>query len=457
MVTAVVWLRRDLRLDDNVAVAKATAASGQVIICYVLDPDIIDGSHAGGRRRLQFLLQSLQELDHELRQQGSRLAVLQGDPGRELQRFASENQVTRVYVNRDYTPFAKRRDARVREILSGDAIETISSKDQVIFEGPEIATADGNPYRVYSPYARKWHQSLSDRDIEEVTWNPGNLMCASKIAGGNASLSDRLDELNEMLVVNPGRQSGTGQLSKFAGQINHYGQTRDFPAADATSRLSVHLKFGTVSIRECARLALAAGSQGAEKWLSELIWRDFYQMIVDQYPHVSTSNFKPDTNHIKWAGGDEGFDAWCAGRTGFPLVDAAMRHLARTGWMHNRLRMIVASFLVKDLLVDWRRGEDWFRRQLLDYDFASNNGGWQWAASTGVDAQPYFRVFNPVLQSRKFDPDGEFIRGNVAELAGLDGSAIHWPHGKADVADYPDPVVDHAVQRELAIEMFRST
>jgi deoxyribodipyrimidine photo-lyase len=247
--------------------------------------------------------------------------------------------------------------------------------------------------------------------------------------------------------------------------IDNYNETRDFPALDATSGLSVHLRFGTVSVRECFRKAIDRNSEGARTWISELIWREFYQMILDRFPHVKREAFKREYNDLQWEGTEAQFAAWREGRTGYPLVDAAMRHFNRTGWMHNRLRMVVAMFLTKDLLVDWRKGERYFARYLLDYDAAANNGGWQWCASTGVDAQPYFRVFNPILQSKKFDPDGAFIREHVPELRGFSNARIHWPVDASPVeqadagciigTDYPAPIVEHAAQKEKAVAMFQ--
>jgi deoxyribodipyrimidine photo-lyase len=238
--------------------------------------------------------------------------------------------------------------------------------------------------------------------------------------------------------------------------MKDYGKARDFPATEGTSGLSVHLRFGTISIRECVRKALAQQNAGASTWLSELVWRDFYHMILDHNPHVETGAFKKEYDSIKWPGSEKHFQAWCEGRTGYPIIDAAMRHFNATGWMHNRLRMVVASFLTKDLLVSWQKGEAYFAAHLLDFDLAANNGGWQWSASTGCDAQPYFRVFNPYSQSEKFDPDGAFIRENVEELAKVKGKDIHQPDvGGLFGVNYPEPIVDHSVQREKAIRLFK--
>ncbi len=258
------------------------------------------------------------------------------------------------------------------------------------------------------------------------------------------------------LAIEPGEDAARKALTEFRSQIDRYFETRDFPALDGTSGLSPHLRFGTISIREAFRFAIANSSEGAAKWRDELIWREFYQQILWNHPYVVGSSFRPQYRDIEWPGSDTDFEAWCTGRTGYPLVDAAMRCFNATGLMHNRLRMVVASFLVKDLLIDWRRGEKYFADRLLDFDLASNNGGWQWAASTGCDAQPYFRIFNPVSQSRKFDSEGEFIRSWVPELAHLDAKSIHWPHqGLFGVPGYPAPIVNHDEQRAKALQLFK--
>jgi deoxyribodipyrimidine photo-lyase len=255
-------------------------------------------------------------------------------------------------------------------------------------------------------------------------------------------------------------------LKSFESQISEYKKARDFPSLDKTSKLSMHFRFGTLSIREAVRLASKIRSEGSRTWLSELIWRDFYQMILDQFPHVEQGCFKKECDQLTWTGDEEHFSAWVNGRTGFPIIDAAMRHFQNTGWMHNRLRMVVASFLTKDLLINWKKGERYFAQKLLDYDFAANNGGWQWSASTGCDAQPYFRVFNPVSQSKKFDPDGEFIRAHIPELKKFSSKYIHCPFetplslqmewGCIIGKNYPEPIVDHATSREAAIKMFKA-
>ncbi|RMF14762.1 MAG: deoxyribodipyrimidine photo-lyase [Candidatus Dadabacteria bacterium] len=452
-VKRIIWLRRDLRLVDNTALAEA-ANGAPVLAVYILDPAIIDRGSPGGRRRYAFLVASLRELDQELARFGTRLAVLHGDPVQVLPRFAKDNGATAVYWNRDYTPFAKRRDRNVARALAAQGMHTVTFKDQVVFESHEIVSRQGTPYRVFTPFARAWRAALDRIGVQGADVRP-RWVPAADIRGrlvDLATLPIRTDEL----FIRPGRAAGLASLDGFAERINQYGHARDFPAIAGTSRLSPHLKFGTVSIRECVDLALQFDNDGAESWLNELIWRDFYHMIVDRFPRVAVGNFQPDTERIDWPGDPAHLECWQQGQTGFPIIDAAMRHLARTGWLHNRLRMVVASFLAKDLLLDWRHGEDWFRRQLIDYDFAANNGGWQWAASTGVDAQPYFRVFNPVRQSQRFDPDGAFIRANVVELTDVPAPAIHWPHGRIRAPGYPAPIVDHAEQRERAVQLFRA-
>lgn len=464
--TTIVWLRRDLRLDDNAALSEATCRATNVAVVFVFDPEILVRQESpGGRRRLAFLAAALKELDSELRQLGSALIVRHGDPSAELPLLARRLSATSVYCNRDYTPFARRRDAQVAEALAAQGVEFQDFKDHVIFAGDEIERTKGIPYRVFTPFSKRWRQYLMPRHFVE------RKVYKDRFVSGDiaTSCSRHWDEYAQIagagLWLNPGRKAGLEQLENFVPEVRNYRQHRDQPALQATSGLSAHFKFGTVSIRDAWRATASLTGEGVETWRNEIIWREFYQATVLRFPHVTRRNFNPATDGIAWPGSAAHMVAWCAGQTGFPLVDAAMRELVATGWMHNRLRMVVASFLTKDLLIDWRQGAAWFREQLLDYDFAANNGGWQWAASTGCDAQPYFRVFNPVTQSQKFDAKGEYIRRWLPELAAFSDADIHWPHHVDDLKwrqagvrrgiDYPLPIVNHAVQRKRAIGLFR--
>lgn len=462
--TGIVWLRRDLRLVDNAALSQASQREERIAVVYIFDPDILSRqNHDGGRRRLDFIIASLQELDGELQARGSRLLVRSGNPTQELPWLARQLGATTVYWNRDYTPYARRRDAAVAASLAAVGCETVTAKDLLIFEGGEIERAPDEPYRVFTPYAKRWRGYLQPAHFAERRVY-GDRYLASKQIEPYCQSWPKSEP--PYYAVQPGRKAALRRLNAFLAHIDAYAEARNFPAQlQGTSGLSAHLRFGTIGIRECWRQVQARTSVGAETWRNELIWREFYQMLTLRFPYVATRNFKPETDGIVWPGRPQHFEVWQMGCTGFPIVDAALRELKASGWMHNRLRMIVASFLTKDLLLDWRLGERWFREQLLDYDFAANNGGWQWAASTGCDAQPYFRVFNPVLQSQRFDPQGDYIRRWLPELAGFDNRAIHWPHALGDAAwamagcrrdsDYPAPLVDHRQQKARAIALFR--
>ena len=455
---AICWVRRDLRLYDHAPLALATRDYRNVAVAFVFDTTILDRLQDRNDRRVTFIQRSLLELNAKLRELGSALVVRHGNPIVEIPKLASEIGADPVFAGRDYEPSAIARDGEVANRLSELGSRLHLAKDQVVLEAGEVLGSGGQPLRVYTPFARAWKSRLNPAlDAAEHVPDLANLIPSEDV--GRMCANWRLDDLGfteSELWLEPGERAGRERLARFAESIGSYASGRDFPAKEATSGLSVHLRFGTVGIRECVRMALAAGPDG-EKWLSELIWREFYADILAQNPRVAAEPFQPKYRDLDYPGTEMHWQAWCQGMTGFPLVDAAMRCLLSTGWMHNRLRMVTASFLAKDLLVDYRRGEDWFARHLLDFDLANNNGGWQWAAGTGVDAQPYFRVFNPVLQSMRFDPDGDFIRRWVPELAHLGADDIHWPHGRIlETNGYPDPIVDHGVQRKLAISLLES-
>jgi deoxyribodipyrimidine photo-lyase len=415
----------------------------------------------------------LNELDRAQQQRGAGLIVRHGDARTVIPELAAALGVAAVFVNRDYEPDAKARDAAVAATLAQHGIEFREHKDQAIFERNEVLTKSGTPFSVYTPYRNAWLARLVPRDLQPHSTDRGRGVL---VAMPNEPALPTLEQTGfvrtnlSALPIATGMRGGQQTFDAFLSRIGQYGRTRDFPAADGTSALSVHLRFGTVSIRGLAAeahvrmLSGDASAGGAAIWLSELIWRDFYFMVLDRHPHVVDHAFKPEFDRIAFTNDAARFAAWCEGRTGYPLVDAAMRQLNTTGWMHNRLRMVTASFLVKDLHVDWRWGERYFAAKLIDYDLAANNGGWQWAASTGCDAQPYFRIFNPVTQSQRFDADGAFIRAFVPELLRVPRKQIHAPWkmsaeeqrecGTRIGRDYPAPIVDHDQARRTTLELY---
>ena len=462
---ALVWFRRDLRADDHAALYRALTRARQVYCAFVLDRDILDALPRADRR-VEFILGALKALDEDLRKWGGALIVRHGFAAEEMPRLAAELGVQAVFTNHDDEPQALARDARVADLLKDLGIGLHSFKDHVIFERREVMTATGGPYGVFTPYKNAWLRKVDDFYLSSYpVERHAAALAASPLARGVPTLEDiGFEPAGLTPHLGEGSRGAAALLDDFLGRMGEYDKKRDFPAIKGPSYLSVHLRFGTVSIRRLARLAhqrMQGGDHGAEIWLSELIWRDFYHQVMHHHPHAMTAAFRREYDTIAWetgAAADALFQAWCEGRTGYPLVDAAMRQLNATGYQHNRLRMVTASFLTKDLGLDWRRGEAYFARQLLDFDLAANNGGWQWASSSGCDAQPYFRIFNPTAQSEKFDAEGRFIRRYCPELAGLDAKAIHAPWERAPLAmqgvDYPRPVVDHAVARERTLARY---
>jgi deoxyribodipyrimidine photo-lyase len=484
---ALVWLRRDLRTRDHAALYHALRAARQVWCAFVFDSEILDPLPRGDRR-VEFIRESLVDLDAQLRALGARsgvsgvgLIVREGDATQEIPRLAAALHVQAVYANADYEPQARERDARVRGALADAGIAFHAGKDQVVFDTDELLTGAGKPYGVFTPYKNAWLKKLEPfylraYPVERHAQSLAPLPAGER--GGVPSLADiGFAPTNLSSLELPAGSSGArALLEDFVEdeRIDRYAQARDYPAVKGPSYLGVHLRFGTVSVRELAALARdrmqaprAQAGRGAEVWLSELIWRDFYQQVLHHHPHVVQASFKPEYDKIRWEHGkraDALFEAWCEGRTGYPLVDAAMAQINRTGYMHNRLRMVTASFLTKDLGIDWRRGERYFAEKLNDYDLAANNGGWQWAASTGCDAQPYFRIFNPVAQSERFDAQGRFIRRYLPQLAALPDALLHAPWrakpvelaaaGIALGRDYPEPLVAHDEARARTLERY---
>ena len=470
---ALMWFRRDLRSEDNAALFAALKDSRRVFCVFVYDTEILDALPTRTDRRVEFICQSVTELGQALEKAGGQLITLHGAARTEIPRLAAALGVQAVYANHDYEPAALERDQAVARVLEDSGIAFLTRKDQVIFEKDEVLTLGGTPFSVFTPYKNAWLKKLEPFFVKAYPVE----RYASHLAAAPAQqrmlgLADIGFEPTNLqaLGISGGAAAGKNLLNDFLPRMGRYRDSRDFPAKKGPSYLSVHLRFGTVSIRELARAAWpGAGGpsgEGPATWLSELVWRDFYFMILHHHPHVVSRAFKPAYDAIRWPNDKALFASWCEGRTGYPIVDAAMRQLNQTGYMHNRLRMIAASFLVKDLHVDWRWGEKYFADQLNDFDLSANNGGWQWAASTGCDAQPYFRIFNPVSQSERFDAEGAFIRRYVPELSGCDKRAIHAPWEMTPLEqqgagviigkDYPAPVVEHAAARLRALEMFKA-
>ena len=460
------WMRRDLRVKDNHALWHALTHARLVHCAFVFDTEILDALEDKADRRVEFVRESLVEVHRALSKHGSGLTVLHGRACETIPALAVRLKAAAVFANRDYEPGAVSRDNAVAAALAQSGIEFVTCKDQVIFEKDEVLTQDGRPFSVFTAYKNAWLRRLSFEDLRAHPSDKHLDHLAPKAAADIPGLESFGFQPTNLKALGVGTGSGGAAtlFDDFLQRIEHYRETRNFPAVKGPSYLSVHLRFGTISIRTLARAAWERGGYGAQAWLNELIWRDFYFMILHHHPRVVTETFRPEFGKVRFVHNEARFAAWCEARTGYPLVDAAMRQLNQTGYMHNRLRMITACFLVKDLHIDWRRGERYFARHLNDFDLAANNGGWQWAASTGCDAQPYFRIFNPVTQSERFDAEGEFIRKYVPELAACANKFIHAPW-RMDAAEqkrfsvvigrnYPAPIVDHAQARQVALEMF---
>lgn len=426
------WFRRDLRLDDNAGLYQALKAGVPVLPVFIFDRNILVELTAGrpegtvADRRVEFIHLALQDMQQQLEKMGSTLEVRHGTPEEVFTALLEEYKPLGVFTNHDYEPYALQRDAAVKKLLESKGASFHTFKDQVVLEKNEVLKDDGKPYTVFTPYSRKWKATLTDfhlRPYPNRKYFKNFLKQAPRSLPTLESMHFRAEGLPF-----PGRE-WKGQV------IRNYKEQRDIPSIQGTTRLSVHLRFGTISIR------MLAGEAGAlnETFLNELIWRDFYHMILWHFPHVAGHSFKPGYDQIRWRNNPQEFEAWCQGQTGYPIVDAGMRELNATGFMHNRVRMITASFLTKHLLIDWQWGEAYFAKKLLDFDLAANNGGWQWAAGSGCDAAPYFRVFNPYLQTQKFDPELKYVRQWVPEL---------------EEFSYPRPIVVHEEARRRCLEAY---
>jgi deoxyribodipyrimidine photo-lyase len=461
---SLVWFRRDLRAFDHAALHHALTSSKSVYCAFIYDSDIL-APLPRSDRRVDFIHASLAELDAELRQMGGGLIVRHARAADAITALAAELEVDAVFVNGDYEPQAIARDLEVEQQLAADGRSFHSFKDHVIFEKSEVLTLAAQTFSVFTPYKNAWLKRMAAEPACVDAWDvqAHAASFAAPPAGSRLLTLDEIGFTPASLPIAAGMSGASALVVDFISRIAAYGEARNYPAVKGPSYLSVHLRFGTLSIRHLVRtvsalIANGAGGEGAPVWLSELIWREFYAMILFHHPRVVERAFKPAYDAIEWESGPEAeelFAAWCEGRTGYPLVDAAMAQLNQTGYMHNRLRMVAACFLIKDLGIDWRWGEQYFALQLNDFDLASNNGGWQWAASSGCDAQPYFRIFNPITQSEKFDAKGKFIRRYLPQLDKLSDKEIHAPWLSATkVKDYPAPIVAHDEARKKTLERY---
>jgi deoxyribodipyrimidine photo-lyase len=468
MKTAIWWLRRDLRLDDNPALHAAITAADEVIPIFILDPGLWNSAYAGQARK-GFLLASLRSLDKDLRALGSHLIFRQGNPRDALAQLIVETGATAIFAQADISAYACRRDAAVREALSLTLTEGLT-----IHPLQSVLKKDGQPYTVFTPYSHAW-RALASPDAYATIPSPGRIDTPNAI---ESLPIPTIPAYHAEELFPSGEAAAHECLAAFTqgrdARIFRYETDRDRPDLLGTSMLSPYLRFGVLSPRRAASFVLEARerfpdearSMSADAWLRQLIWREFYIDILAHFPRVRSESFRTNLADIAWSNAPDEFEAWCSGQSGYPIVDAAMIQLRETGWMHNRARMIVASFLVKDLLIDWRWGERWFLQHLLDGDPAANNGGWQWTAGTGTDAAPYFRVFNPVTQGKKFDPEGRYVRKWLPVLKRVPAMFIHEPWKMPDDVqrdsgcrigrNYPKPIVDHAWARERALAAYRT-
>lgn len=423
------WFRRDLRLHDNAALDAALSGDNPVLPVFIFDTGILNKLPSGKDARVLFIHRELHELKNQLELLGSSLLVFHGTPIEAFTYFTQRfDNIDMVFANRDYEPYGKNRDREVESLLAKRKIQLHTYKDHVVFEENEVLKSDGTPYTVFTPYSKKWKEVLKPGDLNSFP-SENKLDKLFKIEPQDIPSLKEIG-FEDFEFIFPGKSIGNDIISRYSDQ-------RDFPAIDGTSRLGIHLRFGTISIRELTRKAL----QTSEVFLNELIWRNFFIQILAHFPYVVDGPFKKQYSFIPWRNNEKDFKKWCMGQTGYPMVDAGMRQLNATGFMHNRVRMVVAGFLTKHLLIDWRWGEAYFANKLLDFELASNNGNWQWAAGTGCDAAPYFRVFNPDTQQQKFDPTGEYVNKWVPE---------------AGTIAYSPPIVDHKMARERAIKTYKT-
>ena len=427
---SICWLRRDLRLHDNAALYHALRSGQPVLPLFIFDREILDRLEDRYDRRVEFIYHHILRLQEELTAMGSSMLVRYGTPIEVFNELLGEYEVSDVFTNRDYEAYAHDRDTAISGQLREHGISFQTFKDQVIFETDEVMSGGGTPYTVFTPYSRRWKQTLTDFQLKSYPTE-------KYFANFHKTAPLPIPTLEEMNFQSTESVFPASNVSE--NLLRGYAERRNFPAVEGSSRQSVHLRFGTISVRDLSRQARAQN----ETFLNELIWRDFYFQILHHFPRVGRGRaFRPEYERINWRNNEEEFRAWCEGRTGYPIVDAGMRQMNETGWMHNRVRMIAASFMIKHLLIDWRWGEAYFAKKLIDYDLAANNGGWQWAAGSGCDAAPYFRVFNPTLQTQKFDPNLDYVKRWVPDLASL---------------DYPRPIVPHEFARERALKVYKET
>jgi deoxyribodipyrimidine photo-lyase len=440
---SIFWFRRDLRLDDNAGLYHALKGPHPVLPLFIFDRNILDDLSNKKDARVEFIHDAVSDLHRQLAEMGSSIIVRYGRPEEVWPELLSELEIRAVYTNHDYEPYAMAREAQIAQLLSEKNVPLHTFKDHVIFEKDEVLKSDGLPYTVFTPYSRRWREKLASRSMsvlnengtpEQQSFYLTSYPTRKYFAQFARTSALPLPSLSEMGFEKSGIAFPSTTVTR--GLIKNYDKTRNFPAQPGTSRLGIHFRFGTISIREKARHALGLN----ETYLNELIWRDFYSQILAHFPHVVGRPFRAQYDQVAWRNAPADFDKWCQGRTGYPIVDAGMRELNATGYMHNRVRMIVASFLSKHLLLDWRLGEAYFAEKLLDFDLASNSGGWQWAAGCGTDAAPYFRIFNPTEQTKKFDPEYKYIRRWVPEFG---------------TPQYPKPMVDHAFARERCLSTYK--
>ena len=422
----VFWFRRDLRVDDNKGFFESLNSNSEVLPIFIFDKNILDELPKDDAR-VSFIHERLDVINMELKKFGKNLAVFYGDPITIIEQIITENQIQAIYTNHDYEPYAKNRDQEITSILSSKNIAFHTFKDQVIFEKSEVVKDDQTPYVVYTPYSRKWKDLFQKTKLEHFE--------SEKLLTNIVYHSYPFLSLNDIGFERSKIKVASFDTSKKL--ISNYEDTRNFPALEGTSMIGTHLRFGSVSIR---KIVANAASHNRETYLNELIWREFFMQILWHFPHTNKNSFRPKYDAIKWNNNEEEFQKWCEGKTGYPFVDAGMRELNATGHMHNRVRMIVASFLCKHLLIDWRWGEAYFASKLLDYEQSSNVGNWQWAAGSGVDAAPYFRIFNPTEQVKKFDKELFYIKKWIPELQEF---------------SYPQPIVDHVFARERCLRVFK--